>query len=74
MYRFLKTNMARMSFFPFDDQSSIDISFRALHRLSHHAEPGDLFPVTGELVDDKTAVNKEETNVPQERKRRAFRT
>jgi hypothetical protein len=46
----------------------------ALHRLSHHAAPGDLFPVIGELMEDKTIINKEEEVVPQPRKRRAFRT
>ena len=33
------------------------ISFhRALHRLSHHAEPGDILPVTGEPMEEEPAV------------------
>ena len=48
--------------------------FSALHRLSHHAAPGDLFPVTGELVEDKIVTKTEEPTRPPERKRRAFRT
>jgi len=46
----------------------------ALHRLSHHAAPGDLFPVIGELIEDKKIINKEIEINPQRRKRRAFRT
>jgi len=52
----------------------IIICFSGLHRLSHHAAPGDLFPVTGELIEDKPIINKEEEIVPKQSKRRAFRT
>ncbi|CAF0790368.1 unnamed protein product [Rotaria sordida] len=45
-----------------------------LHRLSHHAEPGDIFPVTGELIEDKTINNKEDVITPPQRRRRAYRT
>jgi len=38
-----------------------------IHRLSHHAEPGDLFPVIGESVEEKPIV-------VERKKRRAFRT
>ena len=58
----------------FNHQIFLILIFSALHRLSHHAEPGDLFPVTGEAVDDKIVVNKEERSSPQRRKRRASRT
>ncbi|UJR28634.1 hypothetical protein I4U23_009866 [Adineta vaga] len=48
----------------------------ALHRLSHHAAPGDLFPVTGELIEEKPIVDKEVSvsSEPQQRRRRAYRT
>ena len=46
--------------------------FSALHRLSHHAAPGDIFPVTGELVEDKTTIIEKDLTPP--RRRRAFRT
>ncbi len=48
--------------------------FSALHRLSHHAAPGDLFPVTGELMEEKIVIKNEEQTLPQRGKRRAFRT
>jgi len=48
--------------------------FSGLHRLSHHAAPGDIFPVTGELIEEESVINKEEQAPPQRRKRRAFRT
>jgi len=46
---------------------SNEICFSGIHRLSHHAEPGDLFPVIGESVEEKPIV-------VERKKRRAFRT
>ncbi|CAF0843607.1 unnamed protein product [Adineta ricciae] len=47
-----------------------------LHRLSHHAAPGDLFPVTGEVIQESPIVEKEVPTVsePRKRQRRAYRT
>ncbi|CAF1253765.1 unnamed protein product, partial [Adineta steineri] len=45
-----------------------------LHRLSHHAEPGDLFPVTGEVIEDESTKIKDDLIVSERSKRRAFRT
>jgi hypothetical protein len=75
MFLYQKINMARMeSFNSFQNVLFIFFLFSALHRLSHHAESGDIFPVTGELIEDKSIRNKEEPIVLQRRKRRAFRT
>lgn len=48
--------------------------FSGLHRLSHHAAPGDIFPVTGELIEDESVTEKEEIRTTEKRRRRAFRT
>jgi len=48
--------------------------FSGLHRLAHHAAPGDVFPVTGELIEEKSIINKDDLSPPQQRRRRAFRT
>ncbi|CAF1531262.1 unnamed protein product [Rotaria magnacalcarata] len=45
-----------------------------LHRLSHHAAPGDIFPVTAELIEDKSTTNKENEIISSPRRRRAYRT
>ncbi|CAF3478641.1 unnamed protein product [Rotaria sp. Silwood1] len=50
------------------------IFFSGLHRLSHHAAPGDIFPVTGELIEDKPIRNKEDATTLRQRRRRAYRT
>ena len=47
-------------------------SFSALHRLSHHAAPGDVFPVIGEVIEDRADVVETEPT-PVARRRRAFR-
>ncbi|CAF3406267.1 unnamed protein product [Rotaria socialis] len=45
-----------------------------LHRLSHHAAPGDIFPVTAEVIEDKSTTNKENEIISSPRRRRAYRT
>ena len=46
--------------------------FSALHRLSHHAAPGDILPVIGEVIEDTPDVVETEPT-PVARRRRAFR-
>jgi len=69
MFLYQKINMACMKSFNIFRNFLLLFFFSGLHRLSHHAAPGDLFPVTDELI-----INKEEEIAPKQRKRRAFRT
>ena len=55
---------------------SCHIYSRAIHRLSHHAAPGDLFPVTGELIEEEqnSKPDRETESTLKRSRRRAFRT